>query len=71
MEYHPSSSDITRCQVPSLVRAWFHDSAGDNDFYQMSLSQSESTILQKSIILTYYNFTLKFNSVKKIAGKWF
>ena len=37
LEYHPSSSNITRCQVPSRVRAWFHDSAGDIDFYQMSL----------------------------------
>ena len=26
-EYHPSSSNITRCQVPSCVRAWFHNSA--------------------------------------------
>ena len=25
---------ITRCEVPSRVRAWFHDSAGDVDFYQ-------------------------------------
>ena len=37
--YHPSSSNITRRQVPSRVRAWFYDSAGDIDFYQMSLSQ--------------------------------
>ena len=29
----------------------FHDSAGDIDFYQMSLSQLESTILHESIIL--------------------
>ena len=29
LEYHPSSSNITRCQVPSRVRAWYHDSAGD------------------------------------------
>ena len=48
--YHPSSSNITRCQVPSRVRAWFRDLAGDIDFYQMSLSQSESTILHESII---------------------
>ena len=53
LEYHPSSRNITRCQVPSRVRAWFHDSAGDIDFYQMSLSQSESTILHESIILLY------------------
>ena len=36
---------------PLPVRAWFHNSAGDIDFYQMSLSQSESTILHESIIL--------------------
>ena len=51
LEYHPQSSNITRCQVPSRVGLWFHDSVGDNDFYQMSLSQSESTILHESIIL--------------------
>ena len=51
----PSSSNITRCQVPSRVRAWFHDSAGVIDFYQMSPSQSESTILQESIILYVYH----------------
>ena len=34
--------NTTRRQViSSHVRAWFHDSAGDIDFYQMSLSQSE------------------------------
>ena len=55
--YHPSSSNVTRCQVPSRVRAWFHDSAGDIDFYQMSLSQSESTILHASIMqrITHWN----------------
>ena len=50
--YHPWSSIFTRCQVPSHIGAWFHDSAGDNDFYQMFLSQSESTFLNDSIILT-------------------
>ena len=37
---------------PSLyrVRAWFHDCLGDINFYQMSLSQSESTTLHESII---------------------
>ena len=54
IKYHPSSSDITRCQVPSPFRSWFHYSAGDIDFYQMSLSQSESTILHESIILYKY-----------------
>ena len=52
LEYHLSSSNITRCQVQSHVRA-FHDSAGDVDFYQMRLGQSESTILHESII--WYN----------------
>ena len=32
LEYHPSSSNITRCQILSRVRAWFHDSAGEIDF---------------------------------------
>ena len=41
---------VTRCQVSSHVRAWFHDSAGDIEFYQMSLSQSKSIILHESII---------------------
>ena len=53
MEYYPSSSNITPCHVPSRVSAWFHNSAGDIDFYQVSLSQSESTILQESITLIY------------------
>ena len=60
LEYHQSTSNITRCQVPSRVRAWFHDSAGDIDFYQMSLSQSESTILHESIIYrNYYSYLKK------------
>ena len=50
LEYYPASSNITRCQVPSRVRAWFHDSAGGIDFYQMPLSQSELTIVHESII---------------------
>ena len=41
----PVSKQYHRCHVPSRVRAWFPDSAGDIDFYQMSLRQSESTIL--------------------------
>ena len=41
---------ITRCQVPSRIRAWFHDSVDDINFYQMTLSQSESTILNERII---------------------
>ena len=50
LEYHPSASNITRCQVLSRVRAWFHDSAGDINCYQISLSKSESTNLHESII---------------------
>ena len=42
LDHHPSTSNVTRCKVPSRVKAWFHDSADDIDFYQMSLSQSES-----------------------------
>ena len=69
LEYHPSSSNITRCQVPSRVRAWFHDSAGDIDFYPMSLSQSESTILHERIIVCYYNDDLKQNAIGNIGCK--
>ena len=50
LEYYTSSSNMTRCQVPSRVRAWFYDSAGDIDFYQMSLTQSDLAILHESII---------------------
>ena len=46
----PMSSNITRCQVPSRVRAWFNDSAGNIDFYQMFRSQSEFTSLHESKI---------------------
>ena len=53
--YRPPSSTKTRCQVPSRTRAWFHDSASDIDFYQMSLSLSESTILHESI-MSYISF---------------
>ena len=49
LEYHPSSSNITCCQVSSSVKQWFYDSAGDID-YQLSLSQSESNTLHESII---------------------
>ena len=52
LEYQPSSSNNTRCQVPSCVRAWFHDSAGDIDFYQKFLRQSE---------LSSLHFTWKYN----------
>ena len=60
LEYHPSSSNITRSHVPSRVRAWFHDSAGVIDFYQMSLSQSEKTILHESIILKDMHFAVMY-----------
>ena len=29
LEYHPSSSNIPRCQDQSRVKAWFYDSSGD------------------------------------------
>ena len=60
LEYHPSSSSITRCQVPSRVRMWFHDSMGDIDFNQMFLSQSESTILHECIILYFSSSYIKY-----------
>ena len=53
--------EFTRRQAISFVakfhhalKVWFHDSAGDIDFDQISLSQSESTILHESIILYKY-----------------
>ena len=57
--------NITRrpFQVPLRVRVRFHDSVGDIDFYQMSLSQSESTMLHESVIYDLsdeYNFTLRY-----------
>ena len=63
LEYQPSLRNITRCQVPSRVRAWFHDSAGEIDFYQMSLSQSESTILHESVIQTYTKYSYQNRTV--------
>ena len=45
------ASNITRCQVSSRFRAWFQDSEGNIDFLQMTLSQTESTILHESMIL--------------------
>ena len=40
-KYHPLSSNITRCQVSSRVRTWFHDSAVDNDFDYTSGDDSQ------------------------------
>ena len=57
-EYQPFSSNITRCQVPSRVRAWFNDSAGNIDFYQMFLSQSESTTFIHESIIWYIRLSL-------------
>ena len=56
--------NITRRQAISPVNKShyvleFNDSAGDIDLYQMSLSQSESTILHESII--QYPTYVKFN----------
>ena len=59
LEYHPMLSNIARCKVPSRVRTWFHDSAGDIDFDQISLSQSESTILHESIIYMYFSTSIQ------------
>ena len=64
VEYNPSSSNITRCQVPLRVRTWFHHSAGDIDFYKMSLSQWESTILHESIILNFIDCISQISSLK-------
>ena len=52
LEYHPSSSDITPCQVPSRVRTWFHDLAGDIGFLS-NVSQP--------IRINY--FSLKYNII--------
>ena len=49
--YHPSSINFICCPSTSHAKVGFHDSAGDIDFYKMSLSQSESTIFHKHIIL--------------------
>ena len=51
-QYQPLPRAIT-------FRAWFDDSAGGTDFFQMSLSQSESTILHEGMKLTY-TCTLNF-----------
>ena len=40
LEYHPSSSNITRRGVPSRVRAWFHDAAGDMILFLSYVCQS-------------------------------
>ena len=59
-------SNITRCQVPSRVIAWFRDSAGDIDFYKISLSQSESFILHQSILLLFICSFFYENKIKSI-----
>ena len=53
LEYQPSLRNIIRCQVPSRVRAWFHDSAGDNDFNQMSLSHQNQFFLHESTCIIF------------------
>ena len=45
---------------------WFHDPAGDVDFYQMSLSQSESTNSHESII---FRFNFHLGGSKKLVSK--
>ena len=51
LEYHPSSSNIVRCQVPSRVWAWFYDSADDIDFYQMFQNRLSSKKVKYNIII--------------------
>ena len=53
LEYHPSSSNITRCQVQLRVRVWFHDSEGDIIFFYQNVSQP--------IRINY--FTWKYNMI--------
>ena len=67
LEYQPSSGNITRCQVPLRIRAWFHDAADDIDFYQMSLSQSESTILHERLIYNYTYYTLYIYTIFRMS----
>ena len=56
---HLLSSNITRCQVPSHVGAWFHNSSGYIiNFYQMILSQLESTTLYLNWKYTYIVYCL-------------
>ena len=46
-QYHPSPSNITRCQVPSSVNAMFHDSSmkDDIDFIEcLSASQTQNIL---------------------------
>ena len=40
-EYHPSSTNITRCEVPLHVKAWFHDSPVDIDIKCLSPNQNQ------------------------------
>ena len=49
----------------------FYDSVGHIDFYQMSLSQSESTILHEGIILlnTIYKIALGSIAIKFFSDK--
>ena len=47
----PIVINFIRCPSISPAKVGFHDSAVDIDFNQMSLDQSESTILYERIIL--------------------
>ena len=49
----------------------FYDSVGDIDFYQMSLSQSESPILHERIILlnTIYKIALESLAIRFLSDK--
>ena len=50
LHLHRSMLTGGNINAPLHVRAWFHDSVGDFDFYQMSLSQSESNIRYESLM---------------------
>ena len=63
-QYSFGTSNITCCQVPSHVRAWFHDSAGDTNFHQMSLSQSNRLFY----MIVLYNHMWR---VTTVSGGWY
>ena len=53
LHFNKHEFNTQRCLLKFGVRMWFTDSAGAIDFYQMSLSHSEATILHESIIIFY------------------
>ena len=58
LHLHRSMLTGGNINAPLHVRAWFHYSAGDIDFCQMSLSQSESNIRYESIYYHSYAFKI-------------